>query len=64
MISVMMKQQVKEAANKAAQVTKTYAGDNDPQIAAEHGLAVATKGQPASFKNAVRAEMRIRGYRI
>jgi hypothetical protein len=59
----LAEKQVKEAANRAADVAKAHAG-NDPLVAAEHGLAIATRGQPASFKNAVRAELRTRGYRI
>jgi len=64
MLSKMIEEQVKQAANKAIEVAKAYVGNNDPRVAAEHGLALATKGQFVSFKNAVRAEMRKRGFRI
>lgn len=58
-----MEQRVKDAADRATEIAKTYS-HGQPRLAAEHGLALACKDQPASFKEAVRAELRTRGYRI
>ena len=55
-------QSIKDMANKATEIAKTYS--QDPRLAIEHGIAFATKGQPKSVKLDVRAELRKRGFRI
>ncbi len=52
---------VKDAANHATEIAKSK---GHWHAAIEHGLAIACAGQPAPFKNMVRAELKTRGYRI